>query len=70
MNLRISTVLKFLLDNGADTNIKYMSNTLLTCEAKYGNSENISLLLKHGANIYEKDEQNNNAFYYAQIYLL
>ena len=66
MNAGRPTILKFLLDNGADINIKFGINTPLINEVKFGNSENISMLLKYGADIYVKDEYGNDALYYAR----
>lgn len=61
-------ILKFLFENGIDINIKCESKTPLMNEIKHGNFENFSMLMKYGCDMYIKDDNGNDALYYARYY--
>jgi len=66
--------IKFLLENGADPNLEFNQTfseniqetmTVTMLESRIGNNENISLLIKHGADIYKKDKNGKDCLDHA-----
>jgi hypothetical protein len=65
---------KFLLENGANPNLEFKQTssemiqktmTPIMFESKIGNSENVDLLIKYGADVYKKDNNGKNSLDHA-----
>lgn len=63
------SMIKFLLQHGADVNAKFGKKiTLLMIAAEYGDEELAEFLLSHGADVNEKNDNDYTALMYAVFY--